>query len=178
MDGFCECGCGQRTKISPKSDAPKGYVKGEPRRFIRGHSTRIVGKRWTLDERSYTVEDRGYETPCWIWKGKPNQDGYGIYSRADGGTTLAHRRMWEHLHDSIPAGLQIDHLCRVRICVNPSHMELVTLQENIKRGQVVKIPAETIDAIRCSAESSGILALRHGIHPGTVWRIRTGRSRV
>ena len=48
---------------------------------------------------------------------------------------LAHRFSYEHFRELIPEGLQIDHLCRVRHCVNPVHMEAVTQQENIRRGK-------------------------------------------
>ncbi|MEU5322933.1 HNH endonuclease signature motif containing protein [Streptomyces sp. NPDC021056] len=47
---------------------------------------------------------------------------------------LAHRYAWELLREPIPAGLVIDHLCRNRRCVNPGHLEVVTLAENTRRG--------------------------------------------
>ncbi len=172
-DGLCECGCGRTTTISTKSDATRGYVRGEPRRFVRGHGPR---KRLYLDERSYTIEDRGHRTPCWIWAGKPNGDGYGIYSRGDGGSTLAHRRMFEKHRDLIPGSMQIDHLCRVRLCVNPDHFEIVTNAENQRRGARARVTPRIVGEIRASDENWLVLALRYDVHPSTVWRIRTGRS--
>lgn len=66
---------------------------------------------------------------CWLWTGKIGHNGYGKSS-----ARLAHRVSWELQRGPIPAGLVIDHLCRVRHCVNPDHLEPVTIQENIRRG--------------------------------------------
>src|ERR1700687_273872 len=66
---------------------------------------------------------------CWLWFGTRNKHGYGLY-----GGYWAHRFMWERSKSKIPKGLVIDHLCRVRNCVNTDHMELVTPQENTLRG--------------------------------------------
>ena len=70
---------------------------------------------------------------CWLWLGGRHSHGYGSHNRHD----YAHRTAWELLVGPIPAGLTVDHLCRVRHCVNPAHMELVTNKENILRGESV-----------------------------------------
>lgn len=72
------------------------------------------------------VTERG----CWEWQGQRLKSGYGHYKR-----TTAHRWVYERLVGPIPAGLQIDHLCRNRPCVNPAHLEPVTPLENIRRGK-------------------------------------------
>lgn len=69
---------------------------------------------------------------CWLWKG-PVTNGYGAL-RAFGRSTYAHRVAWILLVGPIPPLLQIDHLCRVRNCVNPAHMEVVTGKVNTLRG--------------------------------------------
>lgn len=69
---------------------------------------------------------------CWLWKGSL-YNGYGSV-RAWGKSTSPHRAAWEMLVGKIPASLQVDHLCRVRNCVNPMHMELVTGKVNTLRG--------------------------------------------
>lgn len=71
---------------------------------------------------------------CWIWRGSINNWGYGIYSarRTSG---IAHRIAYELINGPIPDGLQLDHLCRRRCCVNPQHLEPVTLKENLRRGE-------------------------------------------
>lgn len=71
---------------------------------------------------------------CWLWQGKDNGDGYGTLE-TEGRRMYAHRYAYELLVGPIPVGLQIDHLCRVRHCVNPDHMETVTNKENTLRGE-------------------------------------------
>ena len=74
------------------------------------------------------------DAPCWLWtKAKQKKLGYGILTR-NGKHWLAHRYMWTIMRGPIPAGLTIDHLCRVRHCVNPQHLEVVTMRENNRRG--------------------------------------------
>lgn len=72
--------------------------------------------------------------PCWIWTGATGNHGYGSLRGDDGKTVLAHRFSYELQIGPIPVGLQIDHLCRVRACVNPLHLEPVTPIENVARG--------------------------------------------
>lgn len=73
---------------------------------------------------------------CWAWTGNQNGRGYGyFYVTGLRGSRLAHRVAYEHFVGPIPEGLQIDHLCRVRHCVNPEHMEVVTNRENTLRGR-------------------------------------------
>ncbi len=70
---------------------------------------------------------------CWTWQGAIDRGGYG---RAWDGTRVqqAHRLVYELLVGPIPGGLHLDHLCRVRHCVNPQHLEPVTARENTLRG--------------------------------------------
>ncbi len=72
---------------------------------------------------------------CWLWTGSTNGRGYAcIMSGAANESTIVHRWVYEQLIGPIPEGLQIDHLCRVHNCVNPTHLEPVTGQENNARG--------------------------------------------
>lgn len=70
---------------------------------------------------------------CWLWQAGLNADGYGQFS-LDGVPRLAHKvaYMWEN--GEVPEGLQLDHLCRVRRCVRPIHLEAVTQMVNLQRG--------------------------------------------
>ena len=72
---------------------------------------------------------------CWLWMGHRNQGGYGQVS-VNRHMRQAHRVAYELSVGPIPEGLTLDHLCRVRHCVNPSHLEPVTELENIRRGTV------------------------------------------
>lgn len=69
---------------------------------------------------------------CWLWLGLRNGSGYGQFQAE--GHRMAHRFIWSRLVGPIPDGLTIDHLCRVRLCVNPDHLEVVTMAENLSRG--------------------------------------------
>lgn len=71
-------------------------------------------------------------TDCVVWQGAQNSKGYGCFA-VDGVAQLAHRVAWEDANGPIPEGLTIDHRCRVRCCVNVSHMELVSIAENNRR---------------------------------------------
>jgi hypothetical protein len=66
---------------------------------------------------------------CHLWTGQVDQKGYAWYGRLN-----LHRRAYEDANGPIPQGLVIDHLCRVRHCINPEHLEAVTQRENNLRG--------------------------------------------
>jgi hypothetical protein len=81
------------------------------------------------------------ETPddCWGWAGSVTDQGYARFKTKcpDGRWRylLAHRFSWEYAHATpVPDGLQLDHLCRNRICINPRHLEPVTNRTNVLRG--------------------------------------------
>jgi hypothetical protein len=71
---------------------------------------------------------------CWLWAAAMFKNGYGKYRSDDGRTTYAHRLSWQFEHGEIPDDLELDHRCRVRLCVNPGHLEAVTHQVNVLRG--------------------------------------------
>ncbi|MDX3520753.1 HNH endonuclease signature motif containing protein [Streptomyces scabiei] len=82
-------------------------------------------------ERFWSKVDR--TDGCWLWEASKTGTGYGRFS-LNGQMVLAHRFAYELQRGEIPAGLHVDHLCRVRHCVNPAHLEPVTCRENLMRG--------------------------------------------
>lgn len=73
------------------------------------------------------------ESGCWLWTGRPEWNGY-VRIQMRGRRYRVHRLLYEWLIGPIPEGLEPDHTCRVRHCVNPTHLEPVTHVENIRRS--------------------------------------------
>ena len=97
--------------------------------------------RWIGNNQSsgLTIDDRIWqkvrvEGECFIWMGSCNTNGYGQV-RINGRLRRVHRYLWERAHGPPPAGYELDHLCRRRPCINLSHLEVVTHQENVRRGR-------------------------------------------
>ena len=163
--GLCECGCGLQTKLAPRNRRDRGWRKGEPLRFLRGHHGRKLVR--------YVETLGGYETPCFLWKLAKGSDGYGR-TWVGNGMALAHRVYYEQHHGPVPDGNELDHLCGVRACVNPEHLEPVSHAENCRRGRRAKLSLSDVAEVRGSSEPQGVLARRHGITQGHVSRIRRG----
>ena len=91
--------------------------------------------------------------PCWVWTGGSLASGYGSF-RA-GGAAVAHRYAWTLLCGPIASGLQLDHLCRNRRCVNPDHLEPVTQQENLRRARLTAEEHAALGGLRLIAILTG-----------------------
>jgi hypothetical protein len=90
------------------------------------------------------VDDNG----CWLWTGQLEATGY-VSVCIEYKRQKAHRWFYEQLVSPIPGGLTLDHLCRVRHCVNPAHLEPVTIRENLMRStSFVAINAKKTHCIR------------------------------
>jgi hypothetical protein len=83
-----------------------------------------VGRFWSKVDKS---------DGCWLWKGALFRNGYGAFGKF-GTSFYAHRIAYELTNGPIPYGLTIDHLCFRLACVNPSHLEAVTMAVNARRG--------------------------------------------
>jgi hypothetical protein len=118
---------------------------------------------------------------CVPWSGTINKEGYGhVYVGCKPGsvsiTGLAHRVIYERAKGPIPDGLCIDHLCRNRACVNPEHMEPVTIGENTRRGDLAKLTWDDAKTIRRCGGGVRATARRYGIDHSVVSRIRAKKA--
>jgi hypothetical protein len=93
----------------------------------------------------------------WLWSGSLSEHGYGRLN-VKGRTTLAHRVAYELYIGRIPDGMTLDHLCRVHACVNPKHLEPVSLVDNLMRG----IPGRMKGRCRKGHDSSHFALKRNG----------------
>ena len=88
----------------------------------------------TLRERFEAKVSIEPNTGCWLWAASVNRHGYGCI-KEKGSVLRAHRVSWLLHVGPVPEGLELDHLCRVRCCVNPSHLRAVTSRENTLAGE-------------------------------------------
>lgn len=93
-----------------------------------------MDKTWARFWKHVEVDPGG----CWLWTAGAYSSGYGCFmvsSKPVRRTIGAHRWLYEQQVGPVPEGYQLDHLCRVRLCVNPSHLEAVTVSENARRRE-------------------------------------------
>lgn len=116
-----------------KNDFNRGPVTIRKSKFLRDKFNRFV------------VRSGG----CWGWRGSLSSEGYStIYRERPTRRLFAHRVSYVLYVGPIPKGLDLDHLCRNRWCVNPKHLEPVTRAENIHRGAMTKLTAEQVKEVR------------------------------
>lgn len=121
-----------RNSVLSLTDGPahsQGVVPlgDEKNHFERASMAELPDRFWEKVEKTET---------CWLWTASKSAKGYGWF-RLNGKTWRVHRLAYLSLVGPIPEGLQLDHLCRVRNCIRPEHLEPVTCRENLMRGETL-----------------------------------------
>jgi len=114
------------------------------------------------------------ESGCWEWTGYHFLSGYGEFF-ANGKPVRAHRFSYLYFKGDIPDGLEPDHLCRNRGCVNPDHLEAVTHQENVMRGRNPQLTRERCAAKTHCPKGHPYDSINTYIHPDGSRKCRTCR---
>lgn len=140
------------------------YVAGQCEQH---YTASVAAKFWPQ------VEGRHDPDACWLWQGPVQATGYGVsyFGLPKGKITGAHRVAWRLTHGELPAeGLTLDHLCNVKRCVNPAHLEPCTSMENIRRAWV-RMPEQPVPASARVARRSYGSGSVHERAPGS-WQLR------
>ena len=134
--------CGRA--VYARSFCSKHYARwrttGDPLLKLKRGPLRVVDpalRFWPKVDKHGPISEHAPELgPCWIWTAWVSpRNGYGTFGfgrRNNSG--YAHRWSYEQANGPVPEGLELDHLCRVRHCVNPAHLEAVTHAENVRRA--------------------------------------------
>jgi hypothetical protein len=159
------CACGCNSAVLPG------------RTYLQGHNSRVAPNLRPTS--GYLIDENG----CWNWQGRLNPDGYGHVKR-NNRTLRAHRAMWEAINGPIADGLELDHLCSNRACVNPAHLEPVTRTENIRRSLRTKLTPDDVVSIRAAWKKWGggvrhflrETAPHYGVSHGAIEGVIAGRT--
>lgn len=129
--------------------------------YAQGHRGRNKGPLYRIDA----------ATGCWVWaRPIPECNRYPQFKKRN-----AHIVFYEERVGPVPYGLELDHICRNTLCVNPDHLEPVTHTENVRRGAHTKLTWAEVRAIRASDEPRDLLAARFGIKRSHIEKIIGGR---
>lgn len=134
--GYCQCGCGQPTRLARSTSSRDGTIKGKPLRYIYHHQSSAPA-----EVRFWNKVNKTGPTDCWEWTGAHDPEkGYGSFTeKCRNGVQYkiqAHRYSYRENVGPLEDSMCIDHLCRNPKCVNPAHLEQVTHAENVRRGAV------------------------------------------
>jgi predicted XRE-type DNA-binding protein len=143
----------------------------------QAHVSHLVRKTRRRDRKPLRPLYRVLSNGCWEWQLSRGENGYG-HIKTGGRMRLAHRYVYEQHRGPIPNGLQLDHLCRNRACVNPEHLQPVTCAENHWRGRQAKLTVAAVVEIRRLlgiGVRQRVIAERFGVRQDTISRIKAGR---
>lgn len=187
--GYCHCGCGQKTKTHTRSHTRLNQIKGEPMLFVDRHQSRIP-----IQKRFWEKVNIKSDDSCWEWESNIGTGGYGIVME-NGRQLKAHRVSYELTYGSIPDGLCVCHKCDNPPCVNPSHLFLGTIAENMRdmdnkgrrtkkravgskvhtaklvENDVIKIKEMISNSVPCTE-----IAKLFGVHKQIVYCIKYGKT--
>lgn len=179
--GRCWCGCNEMAPVSAYTNKQQGYYKGEPRRYVYTHQTRgpRPTQRKPIAER-YQEEDRGYETPCWVWIGSIKENGYGVLD-TNGHQVSAHRVVYESVYGPLPdyPHFHLHHLCEVPCCVNPGHMQVLTAGKHARIRRTTVLTEEKVRQIkrlRLQGYTCPAIAQKFGLNKWSVHNIDQGKT--
>lgn len=168
--GLCMCGCGGITPIAKRGHTKGGTVAGEHVKYIRGHTRKSAHPEYIVNP----------DTGCWEWQRHINMHGYGQGYDPAGTSKLAHRLMYERHVGPVPDGLELDHLCRNRRCVNPAQLQGGPGYENQRRAPRTKLGIEQARTIRrlyaTGRHSHRSLAAQFGVSHQTIASVIANRK--
>lgn len=149
----------------------------------RSNLIELVGQAWFARLLSNFVRHVDFSGECWLWTGAVTMTGYGSFRvHPIGKTWQAHRFAFEALVGPVPPGFQRDHLCRVKLCVRPEHLQAVTQEVNLRRRVTVgstvcpkghERPAGT----RCRECRAATVARFYSAHPEANAKYAQARAR-